>query len=267
MDKNSDKDLINPSSRSVPALRIRGLRFSYNRNRRVLNNINLTVEQGDKIGLIGPNGAGKTTLFMLACGVLKPGDGEIELFGKPLDAGQFNPEIGMVFQNADDQLFSPTVSDDVAFGPQNLGLSTNEVNERVASALKITDTNELAERAPHHLSGGEKRMASIAGILAMKPRLIVYDEPSASLDVRSRRRLINYLQNTGGTSMISSHDLELILETCNRVILLDDGEIIADGLPGQVMSDVELMQSHGLERPHSLTHHDNPHHQISAQAG
>ncbi len=204
MDKNRKIDLINQSSRSVPALRIRGLHFSYNSNRRVLNNINLTVKQGDKIGLIGPNGAGKTTLFMLACGVLKPGDGEIELFGKPLQSGQFNPEIGMVFQNADDQLFSPIVSDDVAFGPQNLGLSTNEVNERVASALKITDTNELAERVPHHLSGGEKRMVSIAGILAMEPRLIVYDEPSASLDMRSRRRLINYLQNSAGTSMISS---------------------------------------------------------------
>jgi cobalt/nickel transport system ATP-binding protein len=262
MNENSEKDLIGLSSGFMPALQFSGLQFSYNSNRKVLKNINITVEQGEKIGLIGPNGAGKTTLFMLACGVYSPDAGEIELFGNPLTPGQFHPEIGMVFQNSDDQLFSPSVWDDVAFGPQNLGLPTEEINLRVEKALKTTGADGLAKRAPHHLSGGEKRMVSIAGILAMEPKLIIYDEPNASLDTRSRRRLINYLLGTGKTSIISSHDLELVLEVCSRVILLDEGEVVAEGIPDQVMRDGTLMQAHGLEKPHSLTHHEKPHHQI-----
>ena len=166
----------------------------------------------------------------------------------------------MVFQNPDDQLFSPSVWDDVAFGPQNLGLGGEQLAARVQAALHTTGVSGLADRAPHHLSGGEKRMVSIAGVLAMQPRLIIYDEPSASLDIRSRRRLINFLQESPVTSLISSHDLEFILEVCHRVVLLDQGRIVADGPPRQLMADKNLMAAHGLERPHSLSFHLQPHH-------
>jgi cobalt/nickel transport system ATP-binding protein len=248
---NSSADL------SVPALSASELIFSYSKKRIVLQNIDLVIQGGERVGLIGPNGAGKTTFFMLACGVLKPNAGEITLFGKPLTAGQFHPVIGMIFQNSDDQLFSSTVWDDVAFGPKNLGLSNDEIADRVMESLTTTGVLALAERAPHHLSGGEKRMVSIAGVLAMQPRMIIYDEPSASLDMRARRRLIKFLQKSQETLLVASHDLELILEVCNRVILLDEGKIISDGCPRDIMSDVELMKTHGLERPHSLTFHSS----------
>ncbi len=212
------------------------------------------------MGVIGPNGAGKTTFFMAACGVLRPEAGTVSLFGSPVKAGGFRPEIGMVFQNPDDQIFCPSVSEDVAFGPRNMGLTEKEVAARVEAALSVTGTRELAGRAPHHLSGGEKRMVSIAGVLAMRPRLIVYDEPSANLDIRSRRQLIHFLKGSGETLLISSHDLELVLEVSGRVVLIDEGRVVADGDPPEVMGRAELMEAHGLERPHSLTPHARPGH-------
>ena len=242
-------------SDSIPALCVRDLAFAYSAERVVLRGITLTVAPGERVGVIGPNGAGKTTLFHLLCGVLAPSGGAVELFGERVRNGRFHPQIGLLFQNPDDQLFSPSVWDDVAFGPQNLGLSPADVRARVESALALTGTADLARRAPHHLSGGEKRMVSIAGVLAMQPRLIIYDEPSANLDIRARRRLIRFLQNTSETMLISAHDLELILEVCDRVLLLDEGGLIADGPPRTVMNDAALMEAHGLERPHSLTPH------------
>ena len=246
-----------------PALVVSGLSFSYPDKSDVLQEVSLEILPGERVGLIGPNGAGKTTLFLLACGVLKPDAGEIVLFGKPVTNGDFRPEIGMIFQNSDDQLFCPSVWDDVAFGPQNLGLSREEVATRVAEVLSTTGTLELADRPPHHLSGGEKRMVSIAGVLAMHPRLVIYDEPNANLDTRSRRRLIRFLQASQETILIASHDLELILEVCDRVILMDEGRIVANGNPREMMCDVELMETHGLEKPHSLVPHAEPHHRCA----
>ena len=239
---------------------VSGLSFSYPDKPDVLRDVSLKVLPGERVGLIGPNGAGKTTLFLVICGVLKPGAGEIVLFGKPMTHGDFRPEISMVFQNPDDQLFCPSVRDDVAFGPQNLGLSKGEVEARVTEALALTGGLELADRPPHHLSEGEKRMVSIAGVLAMRPRLMIYDEPNANLDIRSRRRLIRFLQASKETMLIASHDLEFILEVCNRVALMDEGRIVANGEPWEVTGDVELMEAHGLERPHSLVPHTEPHH-------
>ncbi len=256
-----DSNTPSPGSKNKTALTARGLKFFYNIEHNILEDVDFTINEGEKVGLIGPNGAGKTTFFMLACGVFKPKGGRLELFGKPVSAGKFYPEIGMVFQNSDDQLFSPSVWDDVAFGPQNLGLSKEEVGERVREVLTKTGTLSLSERPPHHLSGGEKRMVSIAGVLAMRPKFIIYDEPSASLDIRARRRLINFLQASNETILLSSHDLEFVLEVCDRVVLLDNGKIIADGNPKNLMSNVELMEAHGLERPHSLTFHPQPFHQ------
>jgi cobalt/nickel transport system ATP-binding protein len=242
------------------ALRVAGLEFSYPDLPGTLRGVNVEVRSGERVGIVGPNGAGKTTLFHLLCGVLQPDAGSIEVFGAPVLPGEFRPEVGLIFQNPDDQLFCPSVRDDVAFGPQNMGLPPKEVHARVAEALETTGTRELADRPPHHLSGGEKRMVSIAGVLAMRPRLVIYDEPSANLDIRSRRRLIRFLLDSGETFLLSSHDLELVLEVCDRVLLMDGGRIVADGAPHEVMGDVALMERHGLERPHSLTPHPDPHH-------
>lgn len=242
------------------ALNITNLTFAYPDAADVLRGINLQIEVGERIGLIGPNGAGKTTLFMTICGVLKPTAGHISLFDNPVVAGQFHPEVGLVFQYPSDQLFSPSVRDDIAFGPLNLGLPPAEVDQRVTDIMARTGLTDFAERPPHHLSGGQKRMVAIAGVQAMQPQLIIYDEPSANLDIRSRRKLIQFIQDSTETILVSSHDLELILEVCHKVILLDDGQIIAFDEAKTLMSNHDLMEAHGLERPHSLEHHVNQHH-------
>ena len=237
------------------ALTINQLSVSYTGTPNVLNNISLTVREGERVGLIGPNGVGKTTLFHTICGVIKPTSGEVKIFDQPVKVGGFNPAVGLVFQYPDDQLFSPSVREDIAFGPQNMGLSPAAVDARVNEVMAMVGITELAERPPHLLSGGQKRMVAIAGIQAMQPKLVIYDEPSANLDIRSRRRLIRFIQASNETVLVSSHDLELILELCDRVILLDHGQIIKDAAAKQVMGDSELMEAHGLEKPHSLQYH------------
>jgi len=242
-----------------PALTVSGLWFSYLDTPNVLQDVSLKVMPGERVGLIGPNGSGKTTFFLEVCGVLKPSAGEVIMFGKRVLNGDFRSDVGMVFQNPNDQLFCPSVWDDVAFGPQNMGLSKDEIEARVTEALSFVGGVELAARPAHHLSEGEKRMVTIAGVLAMRPRLLIYDEPSANLDIRSRRRLIRLLQASKETILIASHDLELVLEVCDRVVLMDDGRIIANGNPHEVMGDDELMEAHGQEKPHSLVPHQVPH--------
>ena len=237
------------------ALSILGLRFTYPKQEEILKNLNLQIHSGERVGLIGPNGSGKTTLFLLVCGILTPEAGKIELFGKPVETAEFRPEIGLVFQNPNDQLFTTSVRDDVAFGPKNMNLDSEEVENRIREALSATGVEELIDRVPQNLSGGEKCMVAIAAVLAMRPQLVLYDEPSANLDLRSRRRLIQFLQAAKETIVISTHDLEMILEVCDRVLLLDQGKIIADGDPLEVMGDQQLMEAHGLEKPHSLTPH------------
>jgi cobalt/nickel transport system ATP-binding protein len=242
------------------AIAARALSFGYPDQPEVLGGISLSVQEGDRVGIIGHNGCGKTTLFMLLCGVLTPAQGDILLFGEPLQPGQFRPEVGLLFQDPDDQLFSASVRDDVAFGPQNMGFDPEEVAARVAQAADMAGITHLLDRTPHHLSGGEKQMVAIAGLLAMTPKIILYDEPTASLDLRTRRRLIRFLQNSTETVLISSHDLEFVLEVCDRVILIDEGRIIADGDPHEIMGDQALMEAHGLEKPHSLIPHVESHH-------
>jgi cobalt/nickel transport system ATP-binding protein len=243
-----------------PVLTTKGLSFSYPDTPDVLNDIAIEVMPGERVGLIGPNGAGKTTLFLVICGVLKPNEGEISLLGEPVAFGKFNPRAALVFQNPDDQLFCPTVKEDVAFGPQNMGLPKEEVEARVKEALATVGASRFADRPVHHLSEGEKRIVSIASVLAMRPELVMYDEPSANLDIRSRRRLIRLLQSSAETILVASHDLELVLEVCQRVILIDEGKIVADGDPRQIMGDEQLMEAHGQEKPHSLVPHQIPHH-------
>jgi cobalt/nickel transport system ATP-binding protein len=237
------------------AIVTQSLSFSYPDQSDVLCNISLTLHESERVGLIGHNGCGKTTLFMLLCGVLTPSAGTISLFGEPVQPGQFRPEVGLLFQDPDDQLFSVSVWDDIAFGPQNMGLSAEEVVVRVAQAAEMTGVTHLLQRMPHHLSGGEKQMVAIAGLLAMTPKILLYDEPTASLDLRTRRRLIRFLQHSTETLLIASHDLEFVLEVCDRVLLIDNGGIMADGDPRQVMGNQDLMERHGLEKPHSLMPH------------
>ena len=225
-----------------------------------IQGLEVQIHPGERVGLIGPNGAGKTTFFLLACGILTPTSGEIRFKGQRLPANTFNPQIALVFQKSDDQLFCPSVWEDVAFGPQNLGFAPEAVNRMVERSLRAVGAEALAPRPVHHLSEGEKRIVAIAGALAMEPELVIYDEPSASLDIRSRRRLISLLKQSRETVLVASHDLELILEVCNRVLLMDAGRIVADGPPAQLMADEELMAAHGQEKPHSLVPHQIPHH-------
>lgn len=240
---------------ATAALSLSGLRFSYPGRPPALNGVNLAVATGERVGLIGPNGAGKTSLFLSVCGVLTPEAGEVQVYGTSVRGGKYHPQIGLVFQNSDDQLFSPTVREDIAFGPVNMGLEPDAVDQCVAEALALTGTAHLVERAPHHLSGGEKRMVSIASVLAMRPGLVLYDEPDANLDMRARRRLIEFLRTAPHTLILASHDLEMVLEVCDRVILLDSGRVVADGNSRTIMADQALMEAHGLEKPHSLIPH------------
>jgi len=235
-------------------LKVASLSFSYPGVGTVIDEIDLTVNEGERVGIIGPNGAGKTTLFQCICGVLAAEKGEIYTGSKRILPGTFNPEVGYIFQNPDDQLFCLSVSEDIAFGPRNLGLSKKEVTRRVDEVMELTGTAPFRNRPPHHLSGGEKRMAAIAAVLALEPSLVIYDEPSSNLDMRTRRRLINFINEGPGTMLISSHDLEFILETCSRVIVIDQGRIAADGNAEEIMNRGDFMLDHGLERPHSLMH-------------
>jgi cobalt/nickel transport system ATP-binding protein len=242
----------------APAIHIRQLGFAYPSGQAALSQLDLTVKPGENVGLVGPNGAGKTTLFLCLAGVLEPSAGELVVCGlnvcEPAQRRQVPSKLGIVFQNSDDQLFNASVLDDVAFGPLNLGLPIERVRERVALALAQVGLSGFEERVPFHLSGGEKRRVALAGVLAMQPEILLLDEPSSHLDPRGRRELIKLIQGLHNTKLIASHDLELILATCERAVVLDHGRVVGDGPVRRVLADDQLMQKHGLEVPHSLTH-------------
>jgi len=231
-------------------IHLRDLRFAYPDGRVAIDGLTLSVSAGESVGLIGPNGAGKTTLFLCLCGVLRTAPGAIQVAGlDPAIAAQrkqLPSHLGVVFQNSDDQLFSSTVGDDVAFGPLNMRLPADDVRQRVNESLERVGMCGQEDRVPFRLSGGEKRRAAIAGVLAMRPDALLLDEPSMFLDPRGRRELIKLINSLPGTKLIASHDLQLVQDTCNRVILLDAGRLIADGSPS-MMCDADLMERHGLE--------------------
>lgn len=235
-------------------IEIKELSFWYEEAKIILDRINLEIGEGERVGILGPNGTGKTTLFLLLAGITKPQKGHIYLDGKEVTPGKFNPQIGMVFQDSNDQIVFPTVAGDIAFGPRNLGLSIDEVENRVNEALSRLNISHLSKRAPHHLSGGEKRLVSIAGsILAMHCRIAFYDEPTSNLDTKYRRLLINFIKESPqDTVLVASHDLEFVMEVCNRVIIMNHGRIVADGRPEKILSQPELLEQHSLEVPYSL---------------
>ena len=250
---------VNQPDERPAAIQIDAIAYAYPGQAPILAQVSLEIKAGERVGLIGHNGCGKTTLFRLICGLIPPLTGQVQVFGRPVQPGMFCSEVGLLFQVPEDQLFSPTVWDDIAFGPYNLGLTDAQVQARVEMALEMTGTQALAPRPPHHLSGGEKQMVAIAGLLAMKPQVLLYDEPTASLDLRTRRRLIHFLQRSRETLAIASHDLEFLLEVCDRVILIDQSRVIADGNIRQIMANQALMEQHGLEKPHSLIPHPERH--------
>jgi cobalt/nickel transport system ATP-binding protein len=240
-----------------PTLITHCLSHRYPDGRSALEDVSFSVNDGECVALVGPNGAGKTTLFLRLCGVLAGKAGEVCVCGlDPADPAQRKklPEtVGIVFQNPDDQLFSPTVLDDVCFGPLNLGLTPEEAKVRAQEAFAAVGLSPGAgEQVPFKLSGGEKRRAALAGVLAMRPAVLLLDEPSAFLDPRGRRDLITLIRSLTGTKLIATHDLELVLDLCTRVLVLDGGKLAADGPAEKLLADCELMERHGLEVPYRL---------------
>ncbi|OAI45850.1 cobalt ABC transporter ATP-binding protein [Planctomycetaceae bacterium SCGC AG-212-F19] len=240
----------------MSVISVTGLSYTYPGGPRALDSVRFDVAGGERVGLVGPNGAGKTTLFLCLAGVLKGTPGSVQLAGldptRPEQRRQLPAKVGIVFQNSDDQIFNTTVFDDVAFGPLNLGLPAEEVRRRVADALAHVGLTGLEQRVPFHLSGGEKRRVALAGVLAMRPEILLLDEPSMHLDPRGRRELIRLIAGLPVTQMIAAHDLEMILEICPRTLLIDQGRVITDGPSRMLLADAALMDKHGLEVPYSL---------------
>jgi cobalt/nickel transport system ATP-binding protein len=238
------------------AIRLSSLSHRYACGRVALSDLSCAVAPGECVALVGPNGAGKTTLFLRLCGVLPGAAGQTSVCGLDpavADHRRKLPEVvGVVFQNPDDQLFSPTVEEDVAFGPLNLGLTPVEAKTRAAEALTAVGLPNAGERVPFQLSGGEKRRAALAGVLAMRPAVLLLDEPSMFLDPRGRRELIATIRALPGTKLIATHDLDLVLDTCPRTLVLDAGALAADGPTEALLADAELMEKHGLEVPYRL---------------
>lgn len=236
-------------------LEIRNLKFSYDDGKAAVNNISFTINSGESVGIIGANGAGKSTLLMLLLGIFFPDKGEILVDDVPVTKKTLEvirKTLGMVFQDPDDQLFMTTVYDDVAFGPRNYKLSEIEVKERVEKALELVGILHLKDRAPFKLSGGEKRAAAIASVLSMQPEVLIMDEPTAALDPKARRRVIALLKSFQHTKIITSHDLDMVLETCERVIVMKEGKIVADEKTKDILCNIELLDSCGLELPLTL---------------
>jgi len=229
----------------------RGLRYRYPGGRYALDGIDLTVNRGERVALLGPNGAGKTT-FMLHLNGLLTGEGALEVAGLEVGKGvlhELRARVGLVFQDPDDQLFMPTIEEDVAFGPLNLGLDRTEVGLRVRDALAAVRMVNRAQRGPHELSMGERRRAAIATVLAMHPELLVLDEPSASLDPRSRRELVEILASFDQTMLVTTHDLPLAAQLCERAVVLSDGRVVADGPCDEVLADEATLAANDLELP------------------
>lgn len=233
---------------------ITNLNYSYPDGTQALTNINLAIKANEKIALIGANGSGKSTLQLHLNGIILPQEGEIiigELPVKTENLQKIRNFVGLVFQNPDNQLFMPTVWEDVAFGPMNMGLREQALSERVVRAMMAVniDPNHYGKRSTENLSGGEKKRIAIAGVLAMQPQVLVFDEPSAQLDPQSRRQLIQLLQSLPLTQLIATHDLDMALELCDRTIILSKGQIVFDGSTEQALSDPEFLAKHALESP------------------
>lgn len=256
------------------AIRVHGLKYNYPDGRAALRGLDLEIRSGETVALVGPNGAGKSTFLLHLNGILPESgqaradhhhgfDLEMKTKGEPaiwIDGIEVNrrtaPEIrrkvGLLFQDPDDQLFAPTVLEDVVFGPLNLGMSKVEAKRVALDALARVNLTDAADRMPHHLSFGERKRACLAGVLACSPSILALDEPTANLDPRGRRSFISMVRNLLGTKLIATHDLEMVLELCPRTVVLDRGIVVAEGGSRAILGDFDLMERHGLEIPLSL---------------
>ncbi len=238
-------------------LEVKNIKYSYNSNYQALKGVSLKVEKGEMVALLGKNGAGKSTLFLHLNGIYRPDEGQVFIDGEELKYDKksllkFRQKVGIVFQNPDDQIFAPTVEEDVAFGPLNLGLPMGEVQDRVEDALVRVGMAGYEKTAPHHLSGGQKKRVAIAGILAMKPEIMVLDEPTAGLDpqgVIELSKLLRELNNEGITIIISTHDVDLVPNYAEKVFVLVDGLLIAEGTPKEIFAKPEILEKANLKVP------------------
>ncbi|MGV8133350.1 ATP-binding cassette domain-containing protein [Methanobrevibacter smithii] len=233
------------------------LSFTYPDGTQALKNINIEIEKGEKVAIIGPNGAGKSTLFSHFNGLTEPTSGCVKIEGKAIsfekdELLKVRQKVGIVFQDPNDQLFAPTVKEDIAFGPMNLGLSYGEVEKRVEDALKMVGMENYEDKTPHHLSGGQQKRIAIAGIIAMKPEIMILDEPTAGLDpdgVEKVLNIMNQLNKEGMTLIISSHDIDMISKYADKIFILYNGEIIESGNKNKIFSDMELLKKAHLRTP------------------
>ncbi|GAB2598474.1 ABC transporter ATP-binding protein [Streptomyces capparidis] len=235
-----------------PSLQVRDLAYAYPDGHQALFGVNLVVERGDRVALLGPNGAGKTTLVLHLNGILTAGRGTVRVAGLPVEKAhlkEIRRRVGIVFQDPDDQLFMPTVREDVAFGPATLGLRGEELAARVERALEQVGMAGHADRPPHHLSFGQRRRVAVATVLAMEPEILVLDEPSSNLDPAGRRELADVLRSLDVTVLMVTHDLPYALELCPRSVVLSGGVIAADGRTRDLLCDEALMREHRLELP------------------
>ncbi len=234
---------------------LRDVEFAYPDGHQALRGVSFEIHHGESVGLVGANGAGKSTILLHFAGVLLPQAGQVRVGDWPVTretVAEVRRRVGLVFQDPDDQLFMPTVAEDVAFGPANQHLPPAEVDERVREALGRVGATELAARPPHRLSGGERRAVAVAAVLAQHPDILLLDEPSAGLDPRTRRSLIQWLRSFEHTRIVASHDLDLVLEVCERTLVLSGGTLMADGPSRQLLSDPQLMARANLELPLGL---------------
>jgi cobalt/nickel transport system ATP-binding protein len=237
----------------TPSLLIKDLAFAYPDGNQALYGVNLTIERGERVALLGPNGAGKTTLVMHINGIHPAQHGYVEVAGQRIDTTnkdalrQIRSKVGIVFQDPDDQLFMPTVREDVAFGPYNMGLRDSALDQVVEEALSAVGMREFIDRPPHHLSFGQRRRVAVATVLAMRPEILVLDEPSSNLDPASRRELAEILRSLQITLLMVTHDLPYALALCERSVILSDGVIAADGQTSRILDDEALMKQHRLE--------------------
>jgi cobalt/nickel transport system ATP-binding protein len=242
-----------------PSLDVRGLAYVYPDGNQALSGVDLRIDRGERVALLGPNGAGKTTLVMHLNGILSGGLGEVRVAGTPVDGQdkanlrEVRRRVGIVFQDPDDQLFMPSVREDVAFGPANMGVTGAELDDRVHQALDLVGMAEYADRPPHHLSFGQRRRVAVATVLSMEPEILVLDEPSSNLDPASRAELADILRSLDVTILMVTHDLLYALELCPRSVVMASGSIVADGATNDLLRDAALMDRYRLALPYGVT--------------
>jgi cobalt/nickel transport system ATP-binding protein len=242
--------------RVPPSLLVDRLAFAYPDGHQALFGVTLRIERGERVALLGPNGAGKTTLALHLNGILSPGHGSVAVGGLPVEKAnlrEIRRRVGIVFQDPDDQLFMPSVGEDVAFGPANFGVSGSELRARVDAALATVGMAEHRDRSPLHLSGGQRRRVALATVLACEPEILVLDEPSSNLDPVARRELAEVLLGLGTTILMVTHDLPYALQLCPRSVVIDQGEVVADAPTRELLADADLLRKHRLELPFGFT--------------